>query len=684
MHLKTLPFFHGTPKKKVTIFTFDISPRSDLCTGGADGEIHIYKLDEISQPPQVLKKHTGAVLSVRFDPTGIFLATASDDKTVVIYKTDNSGNYQYLLRLSDHTSDVSCIAFSKSVFISAGYDKTINIYNIPDYKLRKSLKRNSRFKGVITNQLRSVFCVQSETSLEILNFDGDTLYTNEVNFSGLNMEGFFSRMSYSPDWKYLLAGLSFNEKQACVGIFNDTLDMKYSLMGHVGPSEAVAFHPFKNYVMAVGSQDRSISFWLSEKDTPFLLLKNVVSSPIMDIKWHGNNLVFCSYEGQIKMCCFKQDELGNGKRQNKSHFPLTLKYFELGKVDFEESSSDPGESEKSANEVKDIHGILLPENKKVTKEVAKDVQLITEKTPTTEKMEDLQNKKIDMVKREEKIVNGKKRIAPRLIQENKNLEEDFSPIPPFIKTVGDVTINYTLNKLVVMRKNVHFFTIDGVVIKQICISKHYLCIYYAKSLKVIDICTNTLILPIVYICTPLFKIDLMGHNLMIQDASMNLKVIDLQLRQTVVDLVVPFRDVTFNKKYFLVSFNGDGKFFFERKTNLWYMLDESVDSIYSKDVNLSSVDCTFEKIFYSFTVAFEVKDIKGMRKAGRKLFILIQKQMDDEREEKVRWVANKMVSVGCKNVVRIWLAKMCRNNEMHCLIYDINRLIRDLEIKFGY
>ncbi|KAM0674755.1 hypothetical protein GVAV_001945 [Gurleya vavrai] len=63
-------------------------------------------------------------------------------------------------------------------------------------------------------------------------------------------------------------------------------------------------------VIAVGSQDRSVSLWSSKNPKPFLLIKNIFNQPILDMFWDEKTLFVCSYDGFIKKLIFNDLELG--------------------------------------------------------------------------------------------------------------------------------------------------------------------------------------------------------------------------------------------------------------------------------------------------------------------------------------------------------------------------------------
>lgn len=81
---------------------------------------------------------------------------------------------------------------------------------------------------------------------------------------------------------------------------------------------------------AVGSQDCSISVWLSTRARPVAVLKNVFTRCVSDLAWHPNGLVLfaSSVDGRVASISFTEKELAGGARaltraQVQSYFETT-------------------------------------------------------------------------------------------------------------------------------------------------------------------------------------------------------------------------------------------------------------------------------------------------------------------------------------------------------------------------
>jgi len=83
--------------KRLSIFTVDVHPDgSRIATGGLDAKIRIWstkpilnqEADESGKPPKslsTLTQHTGPVLTLRWAHSGKWLASGSDDESVMIW-----------------------------------------------------------------------------------------------------------------------------------------------------------------------------------------------------------------------------------------------------------------------------------------------------------------------------------------------------------------------------------------------------------------------------------------------------------------------------------------------------------------------------------------------------------------------------------------------------------------------
>ena len=105
-----------------------------------------------------------------------------------------------------------------------------------------------------------------------------------------------------------------------------------SLVGHVTPIEVVSFSPFAyhdnkmrdvtdsmdqmkedmnhvNYLIAVGTQDGSLSLWSNGRDRPVMVLDGIFEHTVLDLAWtaDGMGVVAVSYDGYAVMIKLSAD-----------------------------------------------------------------------------------------------------------------------------------------------------------------------------------------------------------------------------------------------------------------------------------------------------------------------------------------------------------------------------------------
>ncbi|KAG0435906.1 Protein hir1 [Dictyocoela muelleri] len=310
MKIYETEIYHGSLTRRKPIFSIT-SHNEIIATGSIDGELRVWKN---LLPFQELKGHSGAVMCLRFNKNGKILISASDDGKICIYKKKIF--FEPFKTISAHKSDITALVFSDNFLISGSLDGNVFIFDNKTFKKIRELKVEP-VKGVALSGDSEVLAVQTETKLYIyVNFS--LIKIINCIFEGEVKECFFSRLSWSPDSKYLAVGLSFNNFENSVEIINrQNYESAYSLIGHVAPVEVVAFSPHifnkdnvNYYIIATASQDKSLSLWCSQNTYPPLLLKNFSNQPILDLHWAGTTLITSSYDGFVKIVEFK-DELGN-------------------------------------------------------------------------------------------------------------------------------------------------------------------------------------------------------------------------------------------------------------------------------------------------------------------------------------------------------------------------------------
>lgn len=136
----------------------------------------------------------------------------------------------------------------------------------------------------------------------------------------------FRRLSWSPDGANIAAANAVNGIQCIAAIINrDDWNADVSLVGHQLPIEVTAYNPKMFYVKrdeasdkalaticALGSQDRSISVWVTQFNRPVCVAADIFDSNVYDLAWtpDGKSLFACSQDGTVA-CVLLDTELND-------------------------------------------------------------------------------------------------------------------------------------------------------------------------------------------------------------------------------------------------------------------------------------------------------------------------------------------------------------------------------------
>ncbi|KAJ9120556.1 hypothetical protein QFC24_005233 [Naganishia onofrii] len=122
-----------------------------LATAGADGVVHLWDTTTTiattsAAPYGHLKSlrgvHTSGINDLSFSANGVYLATASDDGTAVIWSLQSCTPLRIL---AGHTSHVLCLAFNPkgNILATGSWDETVILWNVLKGTRIKTLQAHS-------------------------------------------------------------------------------------------------------------------------------------------------------------------------------------------------------------------------------------------------------------------------------------------------------------------------------------------------------------------------------------------------------------------------------------------------------------------------------------------------------------------------------------------------------------
>lgn len=649
MRITSTRICHNTKRPK-PIFSIDVS-RTRIITASLDGEIRIWSKD--GEPVRTVKKHNGAVLCVRFCGGGDMFASGGDDGAVFVYRA----NGDVVASALEHESDVSNVVWTDKFLVSVGYDGYLVLYDLESFRaVRKTKVHSGQIKGIAVDRTSRHMCTQGD--------DGIVLYEDfeavkRVGASeGIILESFFSRMSWSPDGKYLVSGLSFNNKYNTAEVFNKDLESEYSFVGHVAPCESVAFNPRiygrerRYYIVAVSSQDRSLSFWCSLSPRPFLLVKNLTELPVLDMCWDedGGCLFVCSYSGEVK----RIDAHG-----------------EFGEV-FEEDISDTRddiffsiENMRISRDTGDRR--MVPEDEgegtvgKKAKKVIRPVLISSEDGTGDSIGIDTRHSYLAIFnyKRDELINRKGGTTLPR--------------------TFGDFRIEVCGDRVYVSvtRGGQEFYRVHGE-IDMVCVCRRYLCVYTGR-IQLYHLETGVLATP--FICADnVVLMDMSEKNLLYLQSDGIFSVFSLRkLRMSIQGKLPRCGDLVslrLSRRYFMVAMFPGEEYFFSRRSNVWLVKTPRYNCISAKDTDMSlEYDDTLDRLENEFLIMYTVRDRKGLLRVARRVSRAASRMREtaDSIELKLRSMLDMLVDIGERARAIEMIAEMNTNHLFQPFVFSVLR-----------
>ncbi|KAI8975694.1 WD40-repeat-containing domain protein [Mycotypha africana] len=306
--------------KKPCIYSIHVHPDGQrIATGSIDGTVKIWNTrpiyDEAAELDpnchkllSTMTNHNGAVLCVRWsNKDGRYLASSSDNDNVIMIWERDTG----------HESDVQDLSWSSDnrYLASCGVDGLIMIWDGNTFELVKKVDQHTGFvKGITWDPAGKFLASQSDDKRVKIWRTSDWQLETEIVGPFINAPG---------TTLFRLNGI-----QCIAAIINrDDWNADISLVGHTMPVEVTAFNPKMFYmrddedeniaeeaspasICALGSQDRSVSIWVTKFSRPLCVAADLFDNNIYDANWtpDGRTLFACSQDGTVA-CIMLDTEL---------------------------------------------------------------------------------------------------------------------------------------------------------------------------------------------------------------------------------------------------------------------------------------------------------------------------------------------------------------------------------------
>ncbi|KAF8083472.1 hypothetical protein N665_0771s0011 [Sinapis alba] len=355
------------------IFSIDVQPNGErFATGGGDHKVRIWNMKSVDTDLQnldpkerllaTLRDHFGSVNCVRWAKHGRYVASCSDDQVIQVHeRKPGSGttefgsgeapdveNWKAVMTLRGHTADVVDINWSPddSMLASGSLDNTVHIWNMRTGICITVLRGHlSLVKGVTWDPIGSFLASQSDDKTVIIwrTTDWSMAHKTVGHWEKSLGTTFFRRLGWSPCGHFITTTHGFQKPRHSAPVLErGEWSASFDFLGHNAPIIVVKFNHsmFKRTtssaqdmkrsgwsngssksggkdlqpynVIAIGSQDRTITVWTTASPHPLFVAKHFFGQSVVDLSWSpdGYSLFACSLDGTVAVIHFDRKELG--------------------------------------------------------------------------------------------------------------------------------------------------------------------------------------------------------------------------------------------------------------------------------------------------------------------------------------------------------------------------------------
>ncbi|KAL6511029.1 hypothetical protein OROGR_022153 [Orobanche gracilis] len=358
------------------IFSIDIQPGGlRFATGGGDHKVRIWNTKSVGRELQAdddsslkllatLRDHFGSVNCVRWAKHGRYIASGSDDQAICVHeRKPGSGtmefgsgeppdveNWKVAMTLRGHTADVVDLNWSPDdgTLASGSLDNTIHVWDMSNGICTAVLRGHSSLvKGVAWDPIGSFIASQSDDKTVIIwrTSDWSLAHRTDGHWAKSLGSTFFRRLDWSPCGHFITTTHGFQKPRHSAPVLErGEWSATFDFLGHNAPiivakfnhsmfrrnisnsqdlkkpsvgwtngsakSEGKDLQPYN--VIAIGSQDRTITVWTTASPRPLFVAKHFFTQSVVDLTWSpdGYSIFACSLDGTVATFHFDANEIG--------------------------------------------------------------------------------------------------------------------------------------------------------------------------------------------------------------------------------------------------------------------------------------------------------------------------------------------------------------------------------------